>query len=242
MTSAGGKEALSQMRRALKENDSFDFLIMNPEMPDLQKNRFIAQVRRMHPEAIYLVVFGPAPIPPWKGRTAGFDLFLRTPVRRDCLIQGMTSLIKGPRGEIKERTVEPPSMREHPYPKILLAEDNAVNRKLMTLMLEKAGYRVELAINGREVLDKVIGSGSAFDLIFMDVHMPEMDGIGATRIIREKGERSVPIIGITASTLEEDRQTCNEAGMNDYLIKPVALKQLIDVIERWSNHDQAYGL
>ena len=125
---------------------------------------------------------------------------------------------------------------------ILLAEDNLVNQKLWTMMLTKKGHNVEIANNGKEVVEMFTSSPDSFDLIFMDIHMPEMDGIAATRKIRSLGFSSIPIIALTASTLKEDMQACLEAGMNDYLTKPIKREIVFETLEKMyydrGNHNQ----
>jgi CheY-like chemotaxis protein len=116
--------------------------------------------------------------------------------------------------------------------RVLLAEDNPVNQKVATRLLEKMGCQVEVARNGREVLDML--HGIPYDVVFMDVHMPEMDGLEAAQTIRERemhGSR-LPIIAMTASALAEDQERCIAAGMDDFISKPVKLKQLRQIVAR----------
>ena len=118
---------------------------------------------------------------------------------------------------------------------ILLAEDNVVNQKLATAILEKAGHHVILAHNGLEAVRQ--WNESQFDLVLMDVQMPEMDGLEATRQIRKaeeaKGKRT-PIIAVTAHVMTGDRERCFAAGMDDYISKPFQKQQLLSALERFS--------
>lgn len=114
---------------------------------------------------------------------------------------------------------------------VLLAEDHPVNQRLVTIMLGKLGCKVETAGNGREAVDKFIAAPESFDVIFMDVHMPEMDGYEATRLIRERGFQEIPIIALTANALQGDREKCLEAGMNEYLTKPLIKEAILKVID-----------
>jgi len=116
--------------------------------------------------------------------------------------------------------------------RILLAEDNEINQKLVLRLLEKKGYRVTVANNGQEALS--IWEKDPVDLILMDVQMPKMDGLETTMAIRKKEEKTgkhVPIIAMTAHAMQEDKGKCFEAGMNEYLTKPISPKELIDIIE-----------
>lgn len=120
---------------------------------------------------------------------------------------------------------DPASLPGRQAPLILLVEDNAANRKLATLLLQKAGYRVETAENGCEALERY----ERADLILMDCQMPEMDGFEAAAKIREKEKitgRHVPILAMTANALDGDREKCLRAGMDDYLSKPIQPKKL----------------
>ena len=117
--------------------------------------------------------------------------------------------------------------------RILLAEDNPANLKLATLVLTKAGFKVDVARNGHEAVAKYTASPDLFDLILMDVQMPEMDGLKATRAIREKGFDNVPIIAMTANAMKGDRENCLDAGMNDYIPKPIRRENVLEVIRKW---------
>ncbi len=140
------------------------------------------------------------------------------------------------RGAAEKRPEEDrPSPAEEPLPSlsILLAEDNPVNRKLMALIIEKLGCRLEVAANGLEAVYKT--GVSAYDLVFMDCQMPVMDGYEATAEIRRReGARGrLPIIAVTAHAQERDREICLEAGMNDYLSKPVRTSEVASMIRKW---------
>ena len=116
---------------------------------------------------------------------------------------------------------------------MLLVEDNPVNKKLATLMLTKGGYLVEIADNGREAVEKFTNSPDDFDLILMDIQMPEMDGMTATQAIRSKGFDTIPIIAMTAHAMKGDREKCIEAGMDDYVTKPIRRETVFQMIEKW---------
>ncbi len=117
--------------------------------------------------------------------------------------------------------------------RILVADDQAVNRKLTMRQLEQLGFAVDVVKNGREAVDAC--GRAPYALIFMDCHMPELDGFEATRQIRqhEGTARRAPVIALTASLAEQDRGRCLAAGMDDYLVKPVSQEALIRVLDRW---------
>ena len=114
-----------------------------------------------------------------------------------------------------------------------LAEDNAINQKVAMLTLGKLGYRVEIVSNGREALDAL--EKNCYDLVLMDCQMPEMDGFAATREIRKlkSKNRYIPVIAMTAHAMKGYMNKCIEAGMNDYLSKPVKPQALLNMLEKW---------
>ena len=155
----------------------------------------------------------------------------------------------------KEAPVESPEAVQPPVPsgpsrtekknhlKILLVEDNPVNQKLGQKMLGKEGHEVTVANNGEEALMLYTASPEDFDLIFMDIQMPRMNGFEGTGAIREfeaanPGERGsgkrIPIVAMTGNTLEGDRGKCLEAGMDDYIIKPINKKLLLEMVQKWA--------
>lgn len=123
---------------------------------------------------------------------------------------------------------------------VLLVEDNPVNQKVAVKMIEKLGYRVNVAANGREAVESL--ARIPYALVFMDCQMPEMDGFEATRVIRNQ-EASIqqtggklthlPIIAMTANAMKEDRDRCLAVGMDDFLSKPVASKSLAAILSHW---------
>jgi CheY-like chemotaxis protein len=139
-----------------------------------------------------------------------------------------------PAGKIVRRPVSQHLSDQHASPpaslRLLLAEDNVVNQKVTLRMLKKIGYRADVAANGLEVLRAL--ERQSYDIILMDVQMPEMDGLEASRAIRQLPlERQPKIIAITAYALEGDREKCLEAGMDDYVSKPVQMAELAEVLK-----------
>ena len=178
-----------------------------------------------------------------KCKDAGFDAFLRKPIRKENLFRMIEKVMgdgesKGAEQEvISEEIITQYTIREemkHSV-RILLAEDNPVNQKLATMMLRKAGYQVETANNGREAVEKIAGSPDDFDLIFMDIQMPEMDGIAATREIRnlKLESQNIPIVAMTAHAMKGDMEMCLEAGMDDYISKPIKREIVFGILEKW---------
>ena len=122
--------------------------------------------------------------------------------------------------------------QEIPKFNLLLADDNEVNQEVAVLMLEKLGYCADVASNGREAVDAVMQKRYA--AVLMDCEMPVVDGYEATAEIRRRfPDAKLPIIAITAGTTDDDRQRCLDAGMNDFLPKPILLPVLTSVLQRW---------
>jgi CheY-like chemotaxis protein len=125
-------------------------------------------------------------------------------------------------------------MNEH-YPlSILVAEDNAINQKLIFRIFDMLGYTITLAGNGFEVIEAL--NRMKFDIVFMDIQMPEMDGFEATKqIIAQWGDKKPLIVAMTANALSTDKDRCLEAGMDDYISKPVTIDQVKRGIEKWGS-------
>ena len=204
-----------------------------------------------------------------KCEEAGFDGFLSKPIRRGKLYQMMERLLgegvdmHDKNERVTQQIMTHYSVREDMKrsARILLAEDNPVNQKLAKILLTNAGYHVEVANNGKEAVEKYMASPKDFDLIFIDVQMPEMDGLEATREIRNweakliahssqlKGKADsditamsfqlsarserIPIVAVTAHTMKGDREKCFEAGMDDYIAKPIKREVVYEMINKW---------
>ena len=182
-------------------------------------------------------------------REAGFGAYLTKPIRKNQLYEGLTILM----GEIEEPVVVDPAplvtrhvlkdRQRQKNVRILVADDHRVNQELAVLMLERLGYRADVVANGSEAVEA--WGRISYSLIFMDCQMPEMDGYEATRSIREmESERRdtsnerpglphVPIIAMTANAMQGDRDKCLEAGMDDYISKPVKPQQLAEILDKW---------
>jgi CheY-like chemotaxis protein/HPt (histidine-containing phosphotransfer) domain-containing protein len=176
---------------------------------------------------------------------AGFSAFLTKPVKQSQLLDTISNLIGKPTLEKKPINVEPfksslPKVSKEADSRkvnILLAEDNPANQKLALVQIQKLGYLVDAVDNGKKAVEIVISDPHRYAMVLMDCQMPEMDGFEATRRIR-KSEKStkthIPIIAMTANAMEGDRKACEKAGMDDYISKPVTLKILAEILERWS--------
>ena len=186
----------------------------------------------------------------------GFAAYLVKPVHQsilmDALATAWSAALKGqPIGLITrhslaearaEKKDEQPGAVAAERVRVLVAEDNPVNQKLAVRMLEKFNLSVDVAANGREVLDRL--GKAAYDLVFMDCHMPEMDGYEATASIRQselESGRRLPIVAMTANAMQGDREKCLSAGMDDYITKPIRREAVQEMLEKWIPKSRAKG-
>ncbi|MEE9610080.1 MAG: response regulator, partial [Desulfatiglandales bacterium] len=164
----------------------------------------------------------------------GLNAYLSKPVRQSDLLDTIATVFGEPTGESQSALVTRHSIRENRRNlHILVAEDNEINQKLAVRALEKRGHTVEMANNGEEVL-LALGDDHSFDLILMDIQMPEMDGLEAAAAIRLKEKKTgehIPIIAMTANAMKGDKEQCLSMGMDGYVSKPIKAEELYEIIE-----------
>lgn len=251
LTSA--RMALDELHAAAQENDPYRVVILDMRVPDMEAEVFGNLIKQdpilQNTELVMMIGIGR------RGdaarlEKAGFSAYLTKPIKQTQLFNCLISVISkekvaAPR-QAKIITRHTIAEKQKRSVKILLAEDNVVNQKLACKLLEKLGYHAEVVSNGREALQAL--EKNSYDLVLMDVQMPEMDGFEATRRIRSwkqvEGNASpgsefrsraakIPIIAMTAHAMDGDREKCLEVGMNDYLAKPIRPKELEEVLTRW---------
>jgi PAS domain S-box-containing protein len=234
----GGEEALAALRSA---EEAFSLALLDFEMPEMDGVELARHIKADPALAgVKLIMLTSVAMRGQREQAsaAGVDGYLVKPIRlsqlHDCLatvLAGTEPWPSAPRKPAAASEQRPP--RVEPGPRVLLAEDNAVNQTLALRMLEKLGCRVNVVSNGREAV-AAVGRGE-YALVFMDCQMPEMDGFEATAAIRrgETGARRVPIIALTASAMQGDREACLAAGMDDYLSKPLGLRDMERMLRRW---------
>ncbi len=249
---SSGEETVPALKKALDGEVPFDLCVLDIQMPGLSGHDVAKKIRSFKSSIRNLPLIALSSLMAGDAKTceaSGFDGFLNKPIRREKLFR-MAERIMG----MGERTLQARLVASHApiatqfsvreelkhSVRILLAEDNPVNQKLAKLMLTKAGYQVEVADNGREAVEKYTASPEDFDLIFMDIQMPEMDGLAATKAIRkwesqnaQPTSQNLPIIAMTAHAMKGDREICLEAGMDDYVAKPIKRELVFEMLDNW---------
>ncbi|GAB6097196.1 hypothetical protein JCM14469_34500 [Desulfatiferula olefinivorans] len=237
------EEAAACLDQAAREGKPFDLLIVSLRPPVEPGLALVSQIRSSEGPLVPLPVIALSSMADLESKrceAAGFQAFLPLPVRRERLYRVLSRLLlpgtedrppdPAPDSEIITRHTIREDLKRVT---ILLAEDNPVNRKLACLVLTRAGYHVDVAENGRELIEKYKARPEAYHLILMDVHMPEIDGLKATRILRSEGYTDIPIIAMTAHALKGFRETCLASGMNDYISKPIQRETVFKIISQW---------
>jgi CheY-like chemotaxis protein/HPt (histidine-containing phosphotransfer) domain-containing protein len=235
---SSGEEALPRLRAVQAGEQPCQLVIMDLELPGMD-GPSLARIMGQDPQLKDLHLVGLSRLtlsgPEQERLGARFAAVLNKPLRRDNLRACLLGLL-GPAGAMPGRPGQSPRPAEPMEPprrtRILLAEDNPVNQQLAVHLLSRLGHRVDLAGNGREAVE--MASKFTYDLIFMDVQMPEMDGFAATAAIRSLTGPAgrVPIIAMTAFALAGDRERCLGASMDDYVAKPINPQELAAAVER----------
>jgi PAS domain S-box-containing protein len=232
-TATGGREALALIAQAKAEGRHFDLFLLDGHMPEMDGFQLAGEIQRAVPHAppiIMLTSAGEAD-DATRCRALGICLRLLKPVKQSELLDGILTAIGMPVEETPAGQAATAAVRTGPL-HVLLAEDNLVNQRLATRLLEKQGHSVVIASDGDEACDAF--TREPFDLILMDVQMPRVDGLEATRRIRSRERstgRHIPIIAMTAHAMKGDRERCIEAGMDGYVTKPVDPDQLFNAIQ-----------
>jgi PAS domain S-box-containing protein len=228
----------------IKNGDPFDFAIVDmlmPEMDGIELTRSIRQYKNKY--QLPVIMLSSAGIDERDKETYDtlFNAFAAKPIKQSQLYELMVSIFAETSDlqtiKSKSEQPEPPVKAEKlvfNYPvKILVAEDNAINQKLIVKILNQLGYRPDVASNGLEVIDHL--NKQRYDIIFMDVQMPEMDGLEATKYILQywkNSERPI-IIAMTANVMHGDKERCLNAGMDDYISKPIISNDVRNIIVKW---------
>jgi PAS domain S-box-containing protein len=257
---AGGERGIELVKRFRDSGTFFDLILLDTYMPDMDGFEFAEQVKAyidLNKTTIMMLTSTRVKGDTARCRALGISSFLVKPIKKYELFEAICGISGrraredrafgaedgeggdsrdggGSSGGSRGSAGMERSLLRHPGSiNILLAEDNYVNVRLTTALLKKKGWNVTVALNGIEALDAL--KKNTFDVILMDIQMPEMDGLEATRIIREQEKENgghVSIIAMTAYAMKEDRIKFIKAGMDDYISKPVRSEELYGIIER----------
>jgi two-component system, sensor histidine kinase and response regulator len=235
-----GKRGLDSLRTAAANGEPFDMALLDYNMPGMDgielAKRITADVSISRTRLVLLTSL----IDRGEGETAqsaGIEAYLIKPVRQQSLLESIATVMgiqdsRRARPIVTQRSLA--EARSGARKHVLVAEDNFVNQKVALRMLEKIGYRADVASNGREAVDAVVRH--RYEAVLMDCQMPVMDGYEATRAIRgldDEDRRATPIIAMTAGAMKDDEHRARAAGMDDYLAKPVKVERLEETLARW---------
>ena len=240
-STAFGEEALEALRAAQAGGDRYHFVILDYQMPGMD-GATLASAIKAEPAfqevgVVMLSSIGESPEVRHMEGTS-IDAVLVKPVRQGELLSTLAGIWGEEKADDREhRILESKARWAGSFAglglRVLVADDSAVNQRVAVLMLEKLGLRADMASSGREAVD--LREMIPYDLILMDCQMPEMDGYEATREIRRKegGKRRTAIVAMTAEAMTGAREQCIEAGMDDYIAKPVRLADMVEALQRW---------
>ena len=224
-----GFSALKQLK-----NNSYQLILLDKTMPGMDGFEIAKKIKQMPKYAdvpIILLSSAEEKGDRKRAKELGISDVLIKPVRRSKLYDSIVSaLVKKQKTKVSETKIES-ALKGKPL-KVLLAEDNLINQKLAVRILEKQGWKAAVANNGKEAVEWIEKNG--FDFVLMDVQMPEMDGLEATKAIREKEKitgKHIPIVALTAHAFREDEEKCLSAGMDGYTTKPIKIRELFKIIE-----------
>ena len=239
-----GEQALAKLQAAAEGGEAFPIILTDMQMPEMNGFELVERIRET-PEwnAATIVMLSSAggSGDRERSRELGVAAYLLKPIRQ-AELRDTIARVMGVREGTAAAPVQEPVAAPAPEKRdaadslrVLVAEDNAVNQKLIVRLLEKRGHRVTVAGNGREAVDAA--ARESFDLVLMDMQMPEMDGFEATAMIRVRERRSgahLPIVALTAHAMKGDREKCLAGGMDDYLSKPIQPGELEEVLARFA--------
>jgi CheY-like chemotaxis protein len=225
-----GAEALD----ILAEDSRYDLILTDMQMPQMDGIHLSTSIRNRHPH-IPIILLSSVGDEYKKKHASLFSAIMTKPIKQQIMYR---NVLDGLQRHTKAGTPDDSAQSRLPadlskkYPmNILVAEDNLINQQVILYILQKLGYEPTIVENGQEALDAL--AKEWYDIILMDLQMPEMDGLEATRIIRDSSSRQPVVIALTANTMQGDEEECLKAGMNDYIGKPVNLEELVGKLRKW---------
>jgi signal transduction histidine kinase/DNA-binding response OmpR family regulator len=244
---ASGGEAMAAIRRAFETGDPYALIVTDLHMPEMDGFELAERLKQSPYGAgpiVLMLTSGERLGDIERARRAGVSNYLIKPVRReelkDAIAKALGKQSASEENVASKRHIQYPAPRPRPlsHSKILLAEDNLVNQRVVQRVLQKEGHDVVVVANGREAMEAL--RREAFDLVLMDVQMPEMDGIEATRAIRQTEaltKAHIPIVALTAHAMKSDQDRCVAAGMDGYISKPIQAADLLHMVETYAKKE-----
>lgn len=224
------EEALDSFR----QHPQFDLAILDAHMPEIDGIQLGQMLQKEH--ALFpMILFSSGNKPNFEDFNKIFNSFIRKPIKQHQLFNSLVSIFSQSTKTIQKKATVFNTLLAQQIPfKILIVEDDFINQKVIGKVLTKMGYQPDIANNGIEALEKI--DEQSYDLVFMDVQMPEMDGYETTINIRNHKNltpQDTVIVAMTANAMQEDREKCLNVGMNDYISKPVLAQDIENVIRKW---------
>jgi two-component system, sensor histidine kinase and response regulator len=238
-----GAEAISILKKGVRQKRPYHLVLLDMQMPGMDGEQTLLAIKK-DPKIKDVVVIVLTSVgvrgDVTRLEALGCAGYLLKPIKQSQLFDTIITALS--QKEVNREGEVMPIVTRHPITEtkigkahILVAEDNPMNMKLAVTLLSRAGFSADAVENGKMAIDAL--KKTAYDLVFMDVQMPEMDGFEATKIIREMEEegKHTPIIAMTAHAMKGDRERCLKAGMDDYVSKPIEPQEMFRVIEKWTN-------
>jgi CheY-like chemotaxis protein len=229
-----GEEAIKKM----EESGGYDMYFVDWKMPNMDGIELTKQIKKRSTGRKSVVIMISAT--EWslirdKADGTGIDKYLMKPLFASDIMDCINTClgVSGSKTQKQQNAIEGGELKGC---RILLAEDVEINREILLASMEVTGVEIDCAGNGLEALRLLSENPQKYDLIFMDVQMPEMDGLEATQKIRQNGDK-IPIVAMTANVFKEDIDRCLESGMNDHIGKPLDMSKVIDKIRKYWNKD-----
>ncbi len=233
-----GEEALDSVRSAVNQHNPYQIVFVDYLMEEMDGLETTRRIRLLAGESVHVIMIS---ISDWntiekEAREAGIMRFIQKPLFQSSVLNAIHELV------IDKKALDPPQTVNERFTKtfrqrhLLLVEDIEINREIVVTLLDETKINIDCAENGQIALDMFSENQDKYDMIFMDVQMPLMDGITATRKIRALGTQraaSVPIVAMTANAFREDAEACINAGMNGHISKPVDVSELVGTLERF---------
>jgi len=235
-----GPEGLAELERAAATGQAYGLVLIDMQMPEMDGLELARAIRAnaalSHVPLILMTSMDRVGLSD-DARHVGVESCLTKPVRQSALFDAIVTAVSKNAPVLGRAAASDPAAAAARKERVLVVEDNRVNQMVASHMLKRLGYDSDVVGNGIEAL-RALG-GARYALILMDSHMPEMDGFAATAAIRGMGGRfrDIPIVALTADALVGDREKCMEAGMNDYLSKPISLEALERILSHWLHAD-----